>query len=92
MQNIDNVNDEFQEVTTRTVDQKYRITIGKLIDGYKRVKIYKNSKGEILLRPLIELPASEAWLFQDKETLESVKRGLRDAAEGNIEKLNPDEL
>ena len=92
MQNIDRVNDEFQEVATKTVDKKYRITIGKLIEGYKRVKVYKNSKGEILLKPLIEIPASEAWLFQDKEALENIKRGLEDAAKGNITKVNLDEL
>jgi hypothetical protein len=90
MQNI--ANDEFYEITTRTIDDKYRVTLGKLIQGYKRVKIYKNNRGEILLQPLLEIPASEAWLFQDKEALKSVKQGLKDAKEGNIIKLDTDEL
>ena len=90
MQNI--TNDEFYEITTRTIDNKYRVTLGKLMEGYKRVKIYKNNKGEILLRPLLEIPASEAWLFQDKEALRSVRQGLEDVAEGNVTKLNTEEL
>ncbi|NOX14495.1 MAG: hypothetical protein GXP61_00370 [Epsilonproteobacteria bacterium] len=92
MQRINQADDEFQEIATRTIDAKYRITIGKLIDGCKRVKIYKNREGEILLKPLVELPASEVWLFKDKEALKSIKRGLCDAADGNIEKLNLDEF
>jgi len=40
----------------------------------------------------VEIPASELWLFQDKEALENVKKGLKDAAEGRISKLNLDEL
>ncbi len=92
MQSMDRTNDEFQEVAARTVDTKHRITIGKLIGECKRVKIYKNRKGEILIKPLVELPASEAWLFNDQEMLESVRRGLNDAAKGNIEKLDLDEL
>ena len=92
MQRINQADDEFQEIATRTIDAKHRITIGRLIDGYKRVKIYKNREGEILLKPLVELPASEVWLFKDKKALKSIRRGLHDAADGNIEKLNLDEL
>lgn len=38
------------------------------------------------------IPASEAWLYKNKEALESVSRGLKDAAKGRISKLNIDEL
>ena len=44
------------------------------------------------MHPVAEIPASELWLFQNKEAIESVKRGLKDAAEGRISKLNLDEL
>jgi len=90
--NILKINDEFQEIETRTIDERNRLTLGELIKGSKRVRLYKNKRGEVLLRPVVEIPASELWLFRNKEALESVKKGLKDASEGKISKLNPDEL
>ncbi len=86
------INDEFKEVDTRTIDDRNRLTLGELLKGSKRVRLYKNNRGEVLVQPVVEIPASELWLFQDKEALENVKKGLKDAAEGRISKLNLDEL
>lgn len=45
------------------------------------------------LKAMIDiLPTSEAWLYKNNEALESVRRGLKDAAKGKITKLNIDEL
>ena len=82
------INDEFKEVDTRTIDDRNRLTLGELLKGSKRVRLYKNNRGEVLVQPVVEIPASELWLFQDKEALENVKKGLKDAAEGRISKLN----
>ncbi|MDP2157500.1 MAG: hypothetical protein Q8K68_07325 [Nitrospirota bacterium] len=38
------------------------------------------------------IPSSEAWLYKKKEALESVQRGLKQAAKGKVSKLNLDEL
>ena len=47
----------------------------------------------IRLKAMIDIiPTSEAWLYKNKEALESVRRGLKDAAKGRISKLNIDEL
>jgi hypothetical protein len=86
------INDEFEEVDTRTVDDRNRLTLGELLKGSKRVRLYKNDRGEVLLQPVAEIPASELWLFQNKEALENVKKGLKDAAEGRISKAKIDEL
>lgn len=86
------VQDEFEEIATRTIDDRNRLTLGELPKGLKRVRIYKNDRGEVLLRPVVEIPASEAWLFQNEEALESVKKGLKDASEGKILKLNLKDL
>ena len=86
------INDEFKEVDTRTIDDRNRLTLGELLKGSKRVRLYRNNRGEVLVQPVVEIPASELWLFQDKEALENVKKGLKDAAEGRISKLNLDEV
>jgi len=86
------INDEFKEVDTRTIDDRNRLTLGELLKGSKRVRLYKNNRGEVLVQPVVEIPASELWLFQDKEALENVKKGLKDGTEGRISKLNLDEL
>jgi hypothetical protein len=86
------IKDEFEEVATRTIDDRNRITLDELPKGSKRVRIYKNDRGEVLLRPLIEIPASEPWLFRNEEAFESVKKGLKEASEGKISKLNLKDL
>ena len=92
MQNSINISDNFQEVGTRTMDTRNRLTLGEIFKGYKRVRLFKNDRGEVLIQPVVEIPASELWLFQNKEALESVQRGLKEASEGKITKLNLNEL
>ncbi len=86
------IDDEFQEIGTKTIDDRNRITLGDLFRGYKRVRLYKNDRGELLLQPIVEIPASELWLFQNREALEGVNIGLKDASEGKIVKIEPDKL
>jgi len=38
------------------------------------------------------IPSSEAWLYKNKKALESVQKGLKQAANGKVRKLNLDEL
>jgi hypothetical protein len=38
------------------------------------------------------IPSSEAWLYKNKKALESVQKGLKQAAKGKVRKLNLDEL
>lgn len=90
--NVLKVDAEFQEVDIKTIDDRNRLTPGVILKGAKRVRVYKNDRGDILLQPLVEIPASEAWLFQNREALESVQKGLKDASEGKISKLDLDEL
>lgn len=78
------INDEFQELDTRTIDSRNRLTVGEFINGFKRVKIYKSNSGEILIKPVVEIPASELWLFKNKEAFKSVQKGLKEMSQGKI--------
>lgn len=86
------IDDEFEEIGTKTIDDRNRLTIGDLFKGYKRVRLYKNERGELLIQPTVEIPASELWLFQNKEALKAVRTGLKDASEGKIVKADIDKL
>jgi len=46
--------------------------------------IYTNSAGQIILDPQVTIPASEAWLFEDKNALASVDRGMVESANGQL--------
>jgi hypothetical protein len=43
---------------------------------------------ERLERILKLIPSPETWLYENSEALESVGKGLQDAAEGKVSKLN----
>ncbi|MGD0855722.1 MAG: hypothetical protein ABSA18_07930 [Dehalococcoidia bacterium] len=74
-------------------DAKKRITLHKvqMREGVT-YHVYSNSIGQIILDPQVTIPASEAWLFNNPDALESVRRGLSDAAKGKASKINLDTL
>ena len=84
--------DEFVEIDTRSVDERNRLTLGGALQGVKRVRVLRSKRGEILLQPLTEVPASEAWLWQNEQALEDVIEGFKDAQAGRTSKLDLDEL
>lgn len=89
------VQETFMPVDTRPLDSKHRITLGgKLrkflmnkmkIDSYQ---VFLGKEGDILLRPAVSVPSSEAWLYRNPEALAKVRQGLQEAAEGKIEKVD----
>ena len=54
--------------------------------------IYRNSIGQIVLDPQVTIPASEAWLFNNPGALSSVRRGLSDAEQGRVSKVDLDSI
>ncbi len=79
--------DEFVESETKTLDERNRVSLGKIAKGIKRVRLYRNKVGEIFIQPLAEIPASELWLYRNKKALASVKKGLRDATRRRVSKI-----
>lgn len=86
------VDEEFVEIDTRRVDERKRLTLGGALGDLNRVRILKNSRGEILLQPLADIPASEVWLYTNREASEPVRKGLKEAGEGRVSRMNPDDL
>ena len=46
--------------------------------------IYTNDAGQIILDPQITIPASEAWLFEDKAALNSLDKSLQESDRGHL--------
>jgi hypothetical protein len=74
-------------------DSKKRIVLPKiLIKEDISYRVYYNSLGQIILDPEVTIPASEVWLFENPDSIASVRRGLADAANGKVSKVDLDNL
>lgn len=65
-------------------DAKGRITLGKLADGVSSFTVSEQPGGGYLLEPMVEIPAREKWLFDNKTALSSVQRGLEQSEQGEL--------
>ena len=80
-----NLND--QKVKTVRPDSKGRISLGKRARNYSGYTLMESADGSIVLEPLMEVPAKEAWLFKNREALAGVQRGLKQSAAGKTRSL-----
>ena len=85
---ITNIHENFIPVDVKTLDSKKRINLGEkilklLANKFKAntFKVYVGDEGDILLRPVVTIPEKEAWVYENPEVLESIRRGLSEAAQ-----------
>lgn len=86
------VTEEFTEVGVKNIDNRKRVPIGEAVssalEGVSRVMIFQGEDGDILLRPIAEIPLNELWLYKNRKAHESLQRGLDDAAAGRVTKMD----
>ena len=76
---------EFEALTETRVDAKRRVALGKILPRQvTRFRVYRNAHGQIVLDPMVSIPAHEAWLFKNKRASHLVRRGLEDARKGRL--------
>lgn len=68
-------------------DAKGRIYLGDIAKCVSSYSVEIDEMGVITLEPRVEIPAREAWLFNNPVALNSVKRGLHDTAQGKVSEL-----
>lgn len=73
-------------------DDRGRINLGVLAKGVSRYDIIEGDNGSITLIPFVEISKREAWLFNNKEALDSVIQGFKSAEAGNKRELDLDNL
>jgi hypothetical protein len=67
-------------------DARGRLTLGA-VAKHADYQVLVNERGQILLDPVIPIPASEAWLWENASLRASMERALGQAAEGAFEDL-----
>ncbi len=99
MDTVSVIEDEnFKAVGEGTLDGRNRVGLTKAIEAVRallgnislegvRFAISCNSAGQILLSPKTTIPLHEAWLYRNKAAFASVRRGLQQAARGEVESL-----
>jgi len=70
-------------MATKTADSKGRVTLGKAFAG-RTFTIRKTKRGRYLIVPMRMIPEDEAWLYQNSDALNSVRRGLAKAKAGQF--------
>ena len=82
---------DFEQVTEAKVDSKNRVALGKVLGlSVSSYRIYRNRVGQIILDPLVTVPAYEAWLFKNKAAMKRVQAGLEDLRKGRLVKAKED--
>ena len=82
----------FERITETKPDNKNRIVITKavFVKNATSYRVYVNTMGQIFLDPMVSIPASEAWIYNNPEILKAIKDGLQAAKEGKAVKARED--
>tara|TARA_R110000868_G_scaffold380784_1_gene646913 strand:+ start:86890 stop:87174 length:285 start_codon:yes stop_codon:yes gene_type:complete len=72
-------------------DAKGRVTLGDLAKDVSGFRLMTDDENRIVLEPMVEIPARERWLYDNKEANQksraSLEKGLKQAAEGKLVNL-----
>src|SRR5450631_1142866 len=74
----------FKRVASLAPDERGRITLSKLLKQWRTkgtsFAAYVNEAGQIMLDPMVEVPARERWVYESPKALKALKAGLDSAA------------
>jgi hypothetical protein len=79
-------------------DSKGRITLGSITKGISGYAMHQESNGTVILKPFVEIPIKEKWLFENTSALHKVRTGLTQAKnkelidKGSFSQFSDDEI
>lgn len=76
-------------MATKTADSKGRVALGKAFAG-STVIVTKVSPNEVRIVKARVIPEDEAWLWENREALDSVRTGLQQAKVQELVEAGPD--
>lgn len=76
------------------MDAKQRICLGRLLskeerEAFSSFRVYREA-GNIVLVPLVEVPATTHWIYKNPKAMASLQRGLEDIKAGRVSELDRD--
>ncbi|HCG76544.1 MAG: hypothetical protein COZ37_04715 [bacterium (Candidatus Ratteibacteria) CG_4_10_14_3_um_filter_41_18] len=89
------VKEKFKSVGVGFLDSKKRITLKNKVMKESplnhmkidALEILLGNEGDILLRPMTNIPSKELWIYQNPRVLKRIQKGLQDAREGKIKEV-----
>lgn len=88
------IREEFKPFDRKPLDSKHRITLGgklmKVVGRHMKVdsyQIFVGKEGDILLRPAVSIPSSEAWVYRNPQVIGKIRKGLEEAGQGETERV-----
>ena len=89
------IKEEFKSAGVSSLDSKNRVTLGHKvmqetslrgleIDAFETMV---GENGDILLRPMANIPSRELWVYRNTKVLKSIQRGIRDIKENQVTKV-----
>lgn len=79
-------------------DTKGRITLGSIAKGISGYSVHQEPNGTVILKPFVEIPIKEKWLFENTSALQKVRTGLTQAKnkelidKGSFSQFSDDEI
>ena len=88
------IKEKFTSVGVKILDSKSRVVLGdklkKILSKRMKVDAFEvliGEEGDVLLRPVANIPSKEAWLHQNPKALKQVVQGLTQAKQGKTQKV-----
>jgi len=88
------LDETFELLGEGALDDRNRLILTKAVEALRaqfgdaasdlRFTIHQNKAGQVLLSPATSVPLHEAWLLKNPTALASVRRGLEQAAAGEL--------
>ena len=68
-------------------DMKRRVILPKkFVRDNVTYHVYINSHNQIILDPQVTIPESELWIFENKNILAAIDKGMMESAKGQVTK------
>lgn len=77
------------DAVTKAVDRRGRVNLGARFAG-RHVIVREDGPTRVLIELAVVVPEREAWLWNNPEALDSVTKGIEQAAKGQFAENPPD--
>lgn len=88
------LNERFKSFGVKNIDSKNRMNLGdKVMKIVSRIadvdsfEVFIGFDGDVLLRPVVNIPSKEAWIYKNPKVLKQIRKGLVEAGAGKVEKV-----